>query len=189
MTKDSTEQLQNKIEANLNTFEINPTLVIGNGISAKVYKVFSEGRDQWGYTIVYYEDGLGVYKTAEFATFENLIAAMKALADDDLSLWEIADDSADVERTSELVATAQRIEINIGRGMSYSKGNNLFAFAREELHYDEIVYVISHSILSSQGGARVYNQNGDGEYNTLEELAVAMKKISGSLSLWKAVKE
>jgi len=82
--------------------------------------------------------------------------------------------------------STKRIEINIGRGMSYSEGNNLFAFAKEELHYDEIVYVVSHSILSPQGGARVYNnQNGDGQYSTLEELAVAMKKISGNLSLWK----
>ena len=85
--------------------------------------------------------------------------------------------------------STKRIEINIGRGMSYSEGNNVFAFAREELHYDEIVYVVSHSICSPQGGARVYNQNGDGEYNTLEELAVAMKKVTGNLSLWKAVKE
>jgi len=84
------------IAANLNTDDINPTFKFENGNVAKASKWFDEARNREMFSIGYYEEGLGVSKTDEFALFEELIAAMKALADGDLSLWEIADSTSAV---------------------------------------------------------------------------------------------
>jgi len=77
------------IADNLSTSDINPSLYIGNGNTAKAYKYFSETRNQWVYTIGYYADGTGQYKTDDFASFEALIEGMAALASGDIGLWGV----------------------------------------------------------------------------------------------------
>jgi len=114
MTKDSTEQLQKKIEANLNTDDINPTFKLKNGNVAKASKWFCETRNQWMFSIGYYEEGLGLYLTAEFAIFENLIARMKDLADGDLSLWEIADSTSAMTKQQFAMQTLRNTMIALG---------------------------------------------------------------------------
>jgi len=79
-----------KIEANLNTYDINPTFDIGN--TAKAYKYFSETRNEWVFSIGFYTEGLGLINADEFATFENLIARMKDLSSGNLSLWHISEE-------------------------------------------------------------------------------------------------
>jgi len=124
MTKDSTEQLQKKIEANLNTDDINPTFKLKNGNVAKASKWFCETRNQWMFSIGYYEEGLGLYLTAEFAIFENLIARMKDLADGDLSLWEIADSTSAMTKQQFAMQTLRNTMIALGTEEEALEGMN-----------------------------------------------------------------
>ena len=78
-----------KIEANLNTYDINPTFDIGN--TAKAYKYFSETRNEWVFSIGFYTEGLGLINADDFGSFENLIAEMERLSGN-LSLWEISEE-------------------------------------------------------------------------------------------------
>jgi len=87
-----TSELVATIAANLNTDDINPTFKFENGNTAKAYKDFDEERNRLMFSIGYYEEGSGLYLTAEFASFEALIARMKDLADGDLGLWEISEE-------------------------------------------------------------------------------------------------
>jgi len=81
-----------KIEANLNTDDINPTFDIGNGNVAKAYKYFSETRNEWVFSIGFYTEGIGLVNADEFATFENLIVGMEKLSSGNLSLWHISEE-------------------------------------------------------------------------------------------------
>jgi len=89
MTQEISE-LVATIEANLNTYDINPTFDIGN--TAKAYKWFCEERAQLIFSIGYYTEGLGLINADEFATFENLIVGMEKLSSGNLSLWHISEE-------------------------------------------------------------------------------------------------
>ena len=82
-----TSELVAKIEANLNTYDINPTFDIG-----KASKWFDDARNREMFSVGYYTEGLGLVNADEFATFEELIAEMEKLASGNLSLWEISEE-------------------------------------------------------------------------------------------------
>ena len=86
-------ELVAKIAASLNTYGINPTFNIANGNVAKASKWFDEARNREMFSVGYYEEGSGLYLTAEFASFEALIERMKDLSGD-LGLWEISKPAA-----------------------------------------------------------------------------------------------